>query len=64
MLTLLINFARWCGGRLSFGGDPSDGVGGAKVEEKAIKLVEARVYTAIHYNKNKWIVNVGWYLFN
>ena len=35
----------------------------ARVEEKAKKLEEARVYTTVHYEKNDWIVNVRWYLF-
>ena len=35
----------------------------AKIEEKAVKLEEAGVYSAVQFKKNDWIVFVRWYEF-
>ncbi len=35
----------------------------AKIESKAKKLTEAGTYSAVHYERNDWIVFVRWYTF-
>ena len=34
-----------------------------KIEEKAIKLSEAGVYSAVNFKKGDWIVKICWYVF-